>query len=327
MVLLSFIIPVYNVEEYLSECIDSILSQVENSDECELLLIDDGSTDASGHICDEYTSRDNRIKVIHKVNEGVSIARNTGINLATGKYFAFIDSDDRIAPNSIREILSWAKDAQEEICFLQTVKFFPDGHKEDLGDEIYAENIIGKSSKEIFDFLSRRPKYPGSACSKLFLKEFINNHSIAFPTNRKHGEDLTFCLDCFYHAEKFYCLNMPYYEYRQNRQDSATSNINMKMFDDISIFVKSSVDLLCTKKQPKNEKSKKLLSFVAYEYSILLWRLLCLEKENYDSAYNFLKEYKWILKYGKSSKVRMIFFISKFLGIKNTSKIISFIKR
>ena len=100
--MISVIVPVYNAEKYLKECIRSILNQTIQN--LELILVNDGSTDGSGYICDEYINKDNRIKVIHKENGGVSSARNMGISEATGEYFTFVDSDDYLEPNAL-EIL------------------------------------------------------------------------------------------------------------------------------------------------------------------------------------------------------------------------------
>lgn len=96
---ISIIVPVYNVEKYLRKCIDSILNQTFK--DFELILIDDGSTDESGKICDEYNLKDNRIKVIHKENGGLSSARNAGLDIAQGEYIGFVDSDDWIESDQI----------------------------------------------------------------------------------------------------------------------------------------------------------------------------------------------------------------------------------
>lgn len=92
--LISLIVPIYNVEKYLDKCIDTIINQTYSN--IEIILVDDGSTDASGEICDKWKKKDNRITVIHKLNGGLSSARNAGIDIATGKYIGFIDSDDYI---------------------------------------------------------------------------------------------------------------------------------------------------------------------------------------------------------------------------------------
>ena len=98
----SIIVPVYKAEQYLHRCVDSILSQ--SFTDCELILVDDGSPDKSGEICDEYASRDSRIQVIHKQNGGVSSARNAGLDVAHGEYVWFVDSDDWIENDSLKEI-------------------------------------------------------------------------------------------------------------------------------------------------------------------------------------------------------------------------------
>lgn len=100
--LISIIVPVYNVEKYLNKCIDSIINQTYKN--IEIILVDDGSTDNSGKICDEYLLRDSRIKVIHKNNGGLSSARNEGINISSGEYIGFVDSDDWVEPNMYEEM-------------------------------------------------------------------------------------------------------------------------------------------------------------------------------------------------------------------------------
>ena len=124
--MISIIIPVYNVEKYLAKCIDSILNQAFT--DWELILIDDGSVDQSGKICDEYACKDNRIKVTHKKNEGVSKARNTGITLAKGEYICFIDSDDWIDVNYLQNFK-----IQEQQC-----DFYFSGALYDTYDKVYS---------------------------------------------------------------------------------------------------------------------------------------------------------------------------------------------
>ena len=93
---LSVVIPVYNIEDYIGKCLDSVLEQTYQN--YEVIIVDDGSTDGTAGVCDEYAQKDERIRVIHKKNEGVSVARNTGIDIATGEYFLFFDGDDFMEP-------------------------------------------------------------------------------------------------------------------------------------------------------------------------------------------------------------------------------------
>ena len=113
MPVLSIIVPVYNVEQYLGKCLDSIKNQ--SFKDFEAILIDDGSTDGSGAICDEYAARDNRFKVIHQENKGVSNARNVGLELAIGQYFGLIDADDQIEPDMYENMISTAKEYMADI--------------------------------------------------------------------------------------------------------------------------------------------------------------------------------------------------------------------
>ena len=103
MKMISVIVPIYNVEQYLEQCLDSIISQTYS--QLEIILVDDGSTDSSGQICDKYARKDERIVVIHKTNGGLSDARNAGISVATGEYISFIDSDDYIATDMYNKMI------------------------------------------------------------------------------------------------------------------------------------------------------------------------------------------------------------------------------
>ena len=233
---LSFVIPVYNVEKYLNECIDSILNQM--TDECEIILVDDGSTDSSGKICDQYVKANENISVIHKVNGGVSGARNLGLDVAKGEYVAFIDSDDRIADNSIKGILERIDSGDGfDVCFMQTIKFYPNGKQEDLCDGIYRKYIDDKSLKEVYRFLRTRSKYSGSASNKIFKRMFLKNNKLLFAEDGRVCEDLGFVRDCIIKAERFAALDFPYYEYRQEIENSRSYGFSYKKFCDIFFFI------------------------------------------------------------------------------------------
>ena len=123
--LISVIVPVYNVEKYLKKCVNSITSQTYEN--LEILLVDDGSTDSSGQICNEFEKNDARIKVIHKKNGGLSDARNAGLDRAKGQYYAFIDSDDYIQDNTIEIMLNAVKKNKSEIAICNMIRFLEEG--------------------------------------------------------------------------------------------------------------------------------------------------------------------------------------------------------
>lgn len=321
-ILLSFIIPVYKVEAYLNECIESILTQETN--QYEIILVDDGSPDKSGMICDEYAKKYDHISVIHKENGGLSSARNAGLPLACGKYIAFLDSDDRIAYGSLKSVLNWAKKNDSDVCFMEAIKFFPDGKTESLGDNIKHEFIWMKPKEEAFRYLSTRPKYPGSACTKLFKRSFLIENNLFFPKDRRISEDLGFCLDCFLATEEFDALNVPYYEYRQNRAGSITSLVSYQSFLGIASFIKDSASKLTLNKKSIDPISALAMNWVAYEYIIMLWQYSKLDKNHKQEAYNFLLDYNWVLNYGIGKKSKMVKMANRCFGISATSKLLNY---
>lgn len=181
MPLVSIIVPVYNVEEYLHRCIDSILAQTFT--DFELILVDDGSTDNSGEICDMYSQKDSRIIVIHQSNQGVSAARNQGIISAKGSYITFIDSDDWISSRLLeRLLLSCEKnDSQMAVSIIKKVKEFTCDYQSNAFDNV----MTGKEAVEKFGSLMDM-RFRGPV-GKLVRTSIVKAHM--FPCDRKYGED------------------------------------------------------------------------------------------------------------------------------------------
>ena len=148
---LTFILPIYKVEAYLPQCVDSILSQA--TQDCEIILVDDGSPDGCGAICDRYAENHDIVSVIHKPNGGLSDARNAGMEKATGRYVLFVDSDDYLEPGSVEKLLSWIGSTDADIAFLHSRKVYPDGTSEDLGENLIREMNLGKSREAVLRFL------------------------------------------------------------------------------------------------------------------------------------------------------------------------------
>jgi glycosyltransferase involved in cell wall biosynthesis len=128
--LISVIVPIYNVERYLEKCIDSII--VQSYPDLEIILVDDGATDRSGLICDEWVQRDARIRVIHKENGGLSDARNAGIEIATGAWYMFVDSDDFITPDTIERMYNAAVSTESQMAVCNMVRIYDNGETEPI---------------------------------------------------------------------------------------------------------------------------------------------------------------------------------------------------
>lgn len=186
----SVIVPVYNAEKYLSACLDSLIAQV--YEKYEILLVDDGSSDASPSICDEYAARFPNVFVCHQENRGVSSARNTGLSNAKGKWIAFVDSDDVVSPYYIEKLLLEAESNTDIDLVVQGVTIFSNrsgaGDHFVLKDCVYSSNQLGKCLVEnnLLEF--------GYPVSKMFRRDLLKRNGIKFNTTIKRSEDLLFFL-------------------------------------------------------------------------------------------------------------------------------------
>lgn len=219
--MISIIIPVYNVEKYLTQCIDSILSQTYT--DWELILIDDGSIDQSGKICDEYANRDDRIKVIHKKNEGVSKARNTGITLSNGEYICFIDSDDWIDTNYLQNFK-----IQEQQCDFYFSGAWYDTYGKIYSYKKYSEKFC-KNKYEIRDeFFNQNLLSNGYPWGKLYKTQIIKENELRFNENLNINEDHIFVFQYFSYINTLYITNTAGYHYTvfDNSGRKLSSKIN-----------------------------------------------------------------------------------------------------
>lgn len=188
--LVSIIVPVYNAEKYIRECIDSIILQTYKN--IEIIIINDGSQDNSGDICDNYALQDSRIKVVHTDNEGPSEARNRGIKISKGNLIQFVDADDRINKYMTeRLVLSRNFEADLVLC---GYKLFKDNNSVSFNEEVIPNNTYNSSLKEFVKHFPEyfRKKLIHSPCNKLFDANLIKKNNLEFPGNIRNGEDLLF---------------------------------------------------------------------------------------------------------------------------------------
>lgn len=206
---ISVIVPVYNAKKYLHRCVDSILSQTFK--DFELLLIDDGSTDGSGDICDNYATNDNRIKVFHKPNEGVSATRNFGIGHANGMYIQFVDGDDWIEPNMFEQMLAHVENTNADIV---GCNFFIDFD--------YCRNEISCYHEHEEDFVREViSDYWGVVWKILVKKDLYIDNSIRFPSGINGGEDYVVCVKLSVSANRICCINKPLYHYNRSANNNS----------------------------------------------------------------------------------------------------------
>lgn len=235
--LVSIIVPVYNIEDYLHYCIDSILSQSYTN--FELLLIDDGSKDKSGAICDEYAERDKRVKVIHKENGGVSAARNTGLDKGTGDYICFVDSDDYVHSEMLQTLVEVALDescdfvtALEEnvykIDFGQTQEKLPEAEIQGITQDELMNGMFRSQGEEKLLYYHIH--------SKLYSRKSIGN--IRFDKNISLSEDLLFNFQVFCNMKKGAVVRQPLYYRTVLRADSLSSGGSWSLVNNANVFLK-----------------------------------------------------------------------------------------
>lgn len=215
----SVIVPVYNAEHRLHKCIDSLLSQT--LADMELILVNDGSRDRSGEICDEYATKDSRVIVIHKPNEGVAATRRAGIEMATGEYSIQVDSDDWVEPTMLEELYSKAKqdDADIVIC---------DFYYDYEGRKPLKRRVQRPKSLERMDILAELLEYrriSPSCANKLIRHSCYRQYQVQIPTDISHGEDFFICLSILRNeGVRVSYLPNAYYHYVQDLSSSSLTH-------------------------------------------------------------------------------------------------------
>ncbi|MCR5253492.1 MAG: glycosyltransferase [Treponema sp.] len=241
--LISVIIPVYNVEKFLVKCIDSVISQSYTN--LEILLIDDGSTDGSGKICDSYAQKDNRIKVIHKINGGLSSARNLGLDNASGEYIAFIDSDDFVKKNFIQILYERLIIDKSDISVCNFERIDESGNSISEFPLIKSEEKMIQNRKEFWESFFHHGAVNVVAWNKLYKKKIFD--SIRYFEGHIH-EDIFIIPEIIECVEKISFTTEPLYCYLK-RSDSIVGNVkNKHVFDIDKIFA----DLLLAEYFEKN---------------------------------------------------------------------------
>jgi glycosyltransferase involved in cell wall biosynthesis len=283
MIKISIIVPVYNAEKYLSQCIDSILSQT--CADFELLLIDDGSSDNSGKICDEYARKDSRIQVFHKENGGVSSARNFGIDKAQGEWIAFVDSDDWLANNFLEQMLDKALESNVDAVFCNCYYVY---ENETVQKIIYTENAVIDGNNMLKRFLIRfgtRSELWG----KIFKRKYLNHR---LKENVKIGEDFLYLIE-LYRANDFRTAIICDYLYYYRQLDSSAMNRNNPVFHNKQLLMEC-LQLLQQHPEIETEHPHEKSVFIIRLVSAVIKRdfskqikdasLIKLLKENYANA-------------------------------------------
>lgn len=317
---ISYILPVYNVESYLRESVNSITCQTYK--DTEIILVNDGSSDGSPSLCDQLAADDNRIKVLHKKNGGLSDARNAGLSISTGDYVIFMDSDDLwLGEDSLEKMVSFIK--QNPSCQFYGFNcqyYYSDTNTYSKWVQYDKNVMVPISGSSAMISLVESGTFPMSACLKIIERRWLLDKRITF----KYGqiaEDIPWFINLLDNCDKCIFVNEYIYAYRQNVAGSITASVGSRSFNSLMDIIKTELSLVEVRSFSSEAKDA-LLSFLAYELSILVASLNGLSKDKQVSARKELKSLCWLLKYTKNPKVRMVSIVYRIFGFSITERIL-----
>lgn len=260
--IVSIIIPVYRVEKYLSRCIDSVINQ--SYENIEIILVDDGSPDNCGYICDEYAKRDSRVKVIHKENEGVCVARNLGINVSTGDYIFFVDSDDYISKEAISVLLKHVKQIDADITIGNYNIFNQNNEVKQVNtfDEISLEKELLNSPQERYKYFFGN-SFGIQVWNRLYKSSFIKKNNVMFEKQVYYGEDFLFNMKLFIRNPKICLVDSTTYFYYQN-SESITNSYKENLAEQYLYLLNSFYNYV--KENNKLDENQDLIAYSAFTF-------------------------------------------------------------
>lgn len=295
------IIPVYNVAAYLPKCVNSVLEQ--DFKQYEVILVDDGSTDESSRICDEFAKQDKRIVVIHEENRGLSAARNIGIENANGEYILFLDSDDYWHDSSVLNIIySRLNVSNADILSFNYMKFC-----DDVFESPYFKQDndmpLDELEKNSLEYQINNDLWIACAWNKVIRRELFYHRKLYFNLGIT-SEDIDWCLRLALYAEKFDFIADVIVCYRQ-RKTSISKSITVQKMDMLIDNIEVCLSLLETEK--KIQKVDILKPYIGYQYGTAIYSVSSIDdKKECDRLMGRLNERKDILKWSKNGKVQML---------------------
>ena len=315
----SIIVPVYRVEDYLPACIDSVLAQ--DYTDFELILVDDGSPDCCGEICDSYAARDSRIKVIHKENGGLSDARNAGIAPASGEYIVFLDSDDFWGdPGALSRIMARARQTGADILNYSYTKFREDtGEKESYFGSAEAMPELQEIGTQL-DWLTKNGLYIASACNKLIRRSLLAE----LPFRKGvYCEDIEWCAKLLLRAESMDFVPEDFYQYRQ-RSDSIRHSVSGKFCGDLTRAILGCLELCHDAPEDRRES---LLRYTAFQFGTFLLNQAMADEPQTDCIERLRSHTSILRHHGKNKKLIVLNIGCRFLGLRTMCRLIRFAYR
>lgn len=309
----SIILPIYNVEAYLQECVDSILKQTYN--DYEIILVNDGSTDGSPKLCDELAAKYDCIKVVHKVNGGLSDARNFGTAEAKGEYIVYIDSDDFItSPDFLKKVAEKTENGAD-LIFYKYAKYFHESKRMDTCKYSYGSAMNVKGYADKIQKLVEADAFYGMAWIKAIKRSIIADNNITFEVGLL-GEDMEWNYHIIFHSKSMELIDESFLAYRQ-REGSITSTHKLKNITDF-IYVLEKWSKRITEEVADEKLKVALYGSLAKYYSNLLVAYSRLNDPSKKSCKARIKTLDWLFDYSMSKRPKSEARIYKLLGFNMT---------
>lgn len=308
---ISIIVPIYNVKEYLDTCISSVISQ--SYRDFEVILIDDGSTDGSGKLCDKWEQLDKRIRVIHQDNGGASIARNTGINMAQGDFLIFLDSDDYWKSEKfLYYVASRLKITNADVLCFNYEKI--DKGKKSRAYFYKTEDMPAYLvKKDSLKYQMEHGLWIACAWNKVIRRELFGNGQLYFRPGTR-SEDIDWCVRLALCTESFDYINFIGVCYRQ-RETSISRTITIGSIKELLMNVEHCMNIL--DKSDDNEKKIALRPYVAYQYGTALVYISKVSKEKeYGTFLEWAEQNKYVLEWSQNYKIRLLRMLEKWKDIR-----------
>lgn len=308
----SIIVPIYKVEKYLAECVDSILSQ--SFTEYELILIDDGSPDNCPMICDELALKDKRIKVIHKENGGLSDARNAGTNMAQGEYVIYLDSDDYISDNTFLSQIAEKTKNDTQVILYGYKKYFESN--DSFGSDVCCyPDLFGKTPSDVIELLLKANMYDGSSWNKAVRRDLLVENNIRF-VPKMISEDSDWFLQVVTRAKTYDNINKSFVVYRQH-EGSISHDLTIKSLTD-NLKILENWPRRFEELQLSKQLKELLMSVLARYYANLLVLYSRYEEKNVKEYYLQVKKLKYLLRYSRTKRAKVLRLAIVLVGVKRT---------
>lgn len=311
----SVIIPIYNVEKYLNQCVESVL--IQSFENIEVILVDDGSPDRCPQMCDAFAEKDPRVKVVHKKNGGLSDARNHGIRAACGTYLLFLDSDDYWGdPEALEKIHTQILQYQEtaDVVMFQAQLIYPDGTI--IPDNCrFADHFNDMSREEALRYMVENGLLIGSACSKVVRRSFLLENDLLFKVGIK-SEDIHWIFRVANAMPKYQYTDQYFYMYRKGRPGSISTTVSFQHLCQLADMLEEFSD----ERRYTNDTAKQcVLSLVSYQLTILMAYVSNLSnREQRKQMLRRIRAMKHLLAYDIHPRVKLVNKVKRIVGFDMT---------